>query len=309
MADHSLGGIEFLRAILPDSIEVGFAAVTYLGDPWVMLVAVLLFYWYVDREAGLTVLGVALAVAGVVLAGKSGFALGRPTVGPPVAPAAVPGFFRGLYAGVLHPGGGAFPSGHAAAATVTWGALATVVDRGSRRGRYAVAGTVAVLVATSRVVLGVHYVADVVAGVALGLVAVGGLVALRRVPAERLPAEPVTVVLGVAVVTTLVALPMTAFDGTAQVMAGGAVGSLVFRRALPASVELWSLDLAGIGSGVVGLLVLVGAIAIASAIEFPGSVLVVITVGIAVLLALPLAVDRARGKFGAAPGTREPGRN
>lgn len=68
--------------------------------------------------------------------------------------------------------GWSFPSGHSAAAAATYLAIALAVSRGdrARSRRWLVAGAVAIalLVAASRVVLGVHWLTDVTAGLALG---------------------------------------------------------------------------------------------------------------------------------------------
>jgi undecaprenyl-diphosphatase len=65
-----------------------------------------------------------------------------------------------------------FPSGHSAAAAACWAALAVVVGRRwPRQPRHWIAGVaaaLAVLVASSRVLLGVHWLTDVVAGVIVG---------------------------------------------------------------------------------------------------------------------------------------------
>ena len=71
-----------------------------------------------------------------------------------------------------------FPSGHTMAATVFWGALALWTSVGRRRVRLGVAGTVVSLVAVSRLALGVHFLVDVLASIAVGslyLVAIAGL--------------------------------------------------------------------------------------------------------------------------------------
>jgi undecaprenyl-diphosphatase len=77
----------------------------------------------------------------------------------------------------------AFPSGHAFTATTTWGALAVVAwslapDR--RRGGLAVVGATAAvaIVASSRVVLGVHYMLDVLAGISGGVAVLAALLLL-----------------------------------------------------------------------------------------------------------------------------------
>jgi membrane-associated phospholipid phosphatase len=69
--------------------------------------------------------------------------------------------------------GWSFPSGHSASAAATYAALALLLGRGRRWPVKAWLGTAAagmtVAVASSRVLLGVHWVTDVVAGVVLGL--------------------------------------------------------------------------------------------------------------------------------------------
>jgi undecaprenyl-diphosphatase len=68
--------------------------------------------------------------------------------------------------------GSSFPSGHSAAAAAAWFAFALVLGRfSSRRNRALLAAAAAVvtfLVAASRALLGVHWLTDVVAGVAVG---------------------------------------------------------------------------------------------------------------------------------------------
>ena len=68
--------------------------------------------------------------------------------------------------------GTSFPSGHSAAAAATYAAVALVVGRNWPRPARAVlaagATLIAIGVATSRALLGVHWLTDVIAGVALG---------------------------------------------------------------------------------------------------------------------------------------------
>ena len=97
-------------------------------------------------------------------------------------------------------GGFSFPSGHSAAAAATYAAVVLVLGRG-RPWRVkallaAGAAAVAAAVAASRVLLGVHWVTDVVGGVALGFgwflvcsIAFGGALLHFAAPAERVEAE------------------------------------------------------------------------------------------------------------------------
>lgn len=73
---------------------------------------------------------------------------------------------------LAHAGGSSFPSGHSAAAAACWAAIALVAARrlpsGTRRWAAAAAVAIAVAVASSRVLLGVHWLTDVIAGVIVG---------------------------------------------------------------------------------------------------------------------------------------------
>jgi len=68
--------------------------------------------------------------------------------------------------------GASFPSGHAATAAATFAAVALLLGRGrSQRTKALLAGATAAIafaVATTRVLLGVHWMTDVIAGLAMG---------------------------------------------------------------------------------------------------------------------------------------------
>ncbi len=95
--------------------------------------------------------------------------------------------------------GSSFPSGHTASAAACWAAIALVLGRHrSRRTRAVLTGcaaAIAILVAASRALLGVHWFTDVLAGLALGwgwftVVAIlfGGRIQRLGEPVERVAA-------------------------------------------------------------------------------------------------------------------------
>jgi membrane-associated phospholipid phosphatase len=183
-------------ASVPDLLA---APVTLLGDPLVLLALVAVGYWRAppvaeeSRRAFATLVGIGLASAGLTLALKGAFALPRPP-------------------GAAETGYG-FPSGHALGAAAVYGGGARLFDRVDPTRRRLVAGALVAGVALSRVALGVHYLADVVAGTALGLTLA---VALTR-PRRALLAAGVCGVAALALARGQV--------GEAAVVAGGAAGA------------------------------------------------------------------------------------
>lgn len=155
LQSRGVGGLELVRSSLPWWAVEAFAAATHLGDTAVLLGLAGLLYLTYDRRAAGFLLGTLFVGFAVLIAAKGWFALPR----PPAEVQAVTAY------------GSGFPSGHALGATVGWGGLAVALDGlWSRRHRALVAGVVVGVVAFSRVAIGVHYLVDVVAGVAVGLV-------------------------------------------------------------------------------------------------------------------------------------------
>lgn len=171
------------RAVLGSPALLAFARdVTHVGDPltrWIIagvVVAVLAL-----RRMLRTAAFFAAAFAGgllLVTALKAAVDRARPVLSHPVA----------------HASGTSFPSGHAMGSTVVYGGVLLVAAPFLRRGVRALAATLVVLlvaaVCASRVLLGVHYLSDVVAGILLGsvwlaAVAAGFGVAGRRRSAGR----------------------------------------------------------------------------------------------------------------------------
>jgi membrane-associated phospholipid phosphatase len=157
-----------------------FAVITLLGDAWFLLVGLSLAYWFgphiddTTRPVAVTVIGFATLALAAVLALKSYTAMPRPAA-LPIDPAGLPGVLAGFVAGELDSSGFTFPSGHATGATAVYGGLGLLLTVGRRRWRYLLAGSLCVLVSFSRVMLQVHYLRDILAGMALGalLIALG----------------------------------------------------------------------------------------------------------------------------------------
>lgn len=142
--------VEAMVALRQPLLTKFMTSITGIGSAASVTILLGLFYlagWRRELAVG----AVALSLAGVVVVSLMG-AVQRPFPPQPVCITDDTGM-------TPH----SFPSGHAAAATVY-----ALVSRGSDRLPFAVVGTLAVLVAVSRMYLGTHYLSDTVAGVAIG---------------------------------------------------------------------------------------------------------------------------------------------
>jgi undecaprenyl-diphosphatase len=132
-------------------------AVTHLGDQIPVTVACVILavvlWLQARRRAALYVLVVRAVTALAGAAIKHAVGRDRPVLDHPLASAA----------------GHSFPSGHALGSAALWASLAIVVTAALPfAARILLATLVPIIVAASRVLIGVHYVTDVVAGLALG---------------------------------------------------------------------------------------------------------------------------------------------
>jgi membrane-associated phospholipid phosphatase len=86
---------------------------------------------------------------------------------------------------LVHVSGYSFPSGHATVAVAVWGTMVLILGPGrSPRTKVllgAAAGAISLLVAVSRLYLGVHWFTDVVGGLALGGLVLSGVALLSLV--------------------------------------------------------------------------------------------------------------------------------
>lgn len=180
--ERGLGVTEFLHGGADVAVIALFALLTQLGDVWFLFVLGSTLYLAgselpgvdVDRRRGLFVLALVFVYVALVGTVKAVFGLPRPpgaADAPPVdwLPPVLAAVFENIATGT----GPGFPSGHALGTTMVWGGVALVLEDLSDRVRYGLAGVVVTIVATSRLVLGVHYAVDVIAGVALGVAVLG----------------------------------------------------------------------------------------------------------------------------------------
>lgn len=152
----ALGGLRLLRAvqsIQTPALDRLFIGVTVLGSEEFFLLVLPVLYWCVDRSLGRQLGRLVLLSAFLNLWLKEVFHAVRPPAGQ----------VRILFG--QSASGYAFPSGHAQSAATFWGYLARRVRR---RWFSALGGTVALLVALSRLYLGVHWPVDVAFGLAIG---------------------------------------------------------------------------------------------------------------------------------------------
>nr|WP_282594671.1 phosphatase PAP2 family protein [Halomarina salina] len=199
-----------MRDVFSGGDELLLALLTQLGDVWFLLTVAGTFYvvsagrgTQTHRRRGAFVLALPLVYLVLVTAMKGAFELPRPPdagVAPPIP--WLPSLVVPVYENTATATGYGFPSGHAIGTTLVWGGLGLVADRWSRRLRAGVVASVVTLVCLSRLALGVHYLVDVVAGVAIGVTTLLALYYLSDLGREPDRVFFVAVVGGVVAVVT-----------------------------------------------------------------------------------------------------------
>lgn len=296
---RGFGAVEALRTVLPAIAVVAFALVTQLGDVWFVFATLSVLYWSDGRlpgiETGLArgraVFVLALALAGLSLtAGLKGvFGLPRPPApGEVVGLRYVPALLHGAYIEAATASGYGFPSGHAVLSTVAWGGFAAVSDASTRLRRSLAAGIVVGLVCVSRVALGVHYVVDVAAGVAIGLCYLWVVLG----PARGRIRPALWFAAALAVGSTLI--QPTAFDDAAIL---GATAGVIGVYELVGIPERPATRQGGFVAAVVGIPVFGGLFGVLYVLE-PGFVVTALAFAamFAGVLSLPRWVERVRNR-------------
>jgi membrane-associated phospholipid phosphatase len=290
-------GVTAALSDLPAVVVVLFAFVTQLGDFWFVFSAGALAYWLgghaprigpgLTRERAAMVLALLVAAIALTVTLKTAFGLPRPS-GAGVASEATlfPEFAREVYVSMATGDGYGFPSGHATVATLVWGGFAWAVRVGRRRQRAAVAGTVIGLVALSRLVIGVHFAVDVLAGAAIA----GGFLWLA-LTFLRTPGR----VFAAAALVSLAGLAAGGVTRDVGAAVGMSVAATVVWTALPDPPEptRWgALATVGLGAVTVGGVLTVALWLVSGTV----SVALLAALGTALLLALPLLGERVAKK-------------
>lgn len=299
---RGIGEFELIQSELPEWTAVVFAALTQLGDAWFLLLVLTLLYWFDTprRDDIAAVGGVTLAGMGLYKGLKELFSLPRPEQ-PLLDPVYVPGIIQPLYEATATVGGYGFPSGHAVNSTIVYGGLALALVIGTKRQRFALAAAIVALVCFTRVALGVHYVVDVVAGIAVGVALLAGSWALLN----RNIVDRPTVTFGLGVGFCAFFLATTEFARDAVALLGAALGGfagwqlVVLGRRLVDGQRLTDALGLIVPRGAVALtavLLLVLSIAVA---PFPSRYTVggAVGLGVAVVVVLPLGGQQRDSGF------------
>ena len=261
-----------IRAAVPPWLVPLVVGVTWLGNVVFFLALFTGDYWLGDRTRGAHALALALGGMVLVTTLKAIFAEPRPPESWQLIAAESYGF----------------PSGHATMATIGYGLLASEYERGTRRLRYAVAAVLIVAVALSRVALGVHFVRDVVAGVATG----GGFLLVASLVTDRKPGRAFSLAAAIVVV----ALVVSGASQESLVEAGailGAGGAWVVVRRWPALDQRADRRLL-VGAGV-PVLAALSAVSLGGFVPLAGLVVLNVLILAGVILAPALA-----GRYGSA---------
>ena len=203
------GVVEAVVQGVPTWLALGFLVVSFLGSIYVVAPGVVWGYLAGDRRKTATWPGIVIGAYALFVTTKPAVSIDRPAVDPPVTQAELPGVLVYLFDLGVAFSTDSFPSGHAVAVTVFWGLFVLDTDLGNRRQRLAGASLVVILVGCSRIVLGVHYPADVLAGVALGATFLAVMVWVRS-RVRRAPEVCIAVGAAIATTATVTGRPLEA---------------------------------------------------------------------------------------------------
>ena len=213
--------VELVRDLTPVWLVVVLVALSFLGSATLITPVLVGLHWLERRRRSLTWIGIVFGSYALRSLIKSLNSLDRPPVGPPVDAAVFPALVRPLYEHPAEIATTSFPSGHVMTATVFWGLVAIDGRFLDLRRRIAIGATIVLIVGYSRVAVGAHYVGDVVGGILIALVYLGGMLILRR-----RASDPVGVTVGAAAVIAVAILSFSS-SNTGEWVLGVCIGILL----------------------------------------------------------------------------------
>lgn len=276
--------LEDESAVFRDTVSADYAdivvAVTQLGSPTTLMVLLAILFWCGSRRRSALVISYGVAGLGFVLALETLLGLPRPP--------------ESVYLTSIDVEGYGFPSGHAFASVVVYGGLVSVYDRLRDPVALLGAGTLVAAVSLSRVVLGVHYLGDVIVGAILGVVFVA---AMNRV-SRGMP----TVGFSVAAALAVPAVYVTNAAAYAILALGAAIGGLLTAGWIDQLPRLRS-RLEGLVLVAVGVTVIVALRIVETVVDLTPLLVALYAVLVAWIVFAPALVDRVGGAILEAPET------
>lgn len=152
----------FFESIRTPFLDTFFSMITKLGEEYVFLVIALLFVWCINKKAGYIILLTGLFGQAVNQFIKTTCKVDRPWVADPN--------FKPVESAIKEAIGYSFPSGHTQISTTTY--LSIAVTYKHKKVIFITFSIFTVLVAVSRLYLGVHYLSDVLFSLIFGVVVV-----------------------------------------------------------------------------------------------------------------------------------------
>lgn len=266
-----------IRGTVPEAYADLVVYVTDLGGTSTLMVVLALCYWLSDRRASAAVISYAVAGLAFLVALKAALAVPRPP--------------SEVWMTSYDASGYGFPSGHAFAATLVYGGILLRFEFDRQRAVTLAVAALVALVSLSRVVLGVHYLGDVVAGIGLAVAFAFGM--------ERLVGDDPRRGFVVGTLLAVPALVVTGGGENALLALGGAVGGLVGSTRLEALPALRSkLEGAVLATtGGVAIVVLEAAESLVATVE--PALVALYAVLFATILLVPVPIARLGGPLDA----------
>ena len=198
--------LRVLRDISSPILDTIFGFITMLGEETIAIVLLCLIYWCINKRMAY-VIGIAYFFSGLAVQGmKISFRIDRPWV--------IDSTLNTLESAKLGAGGYSFPSGHTQSATALFGSLALKIKQAPLK---AVCILVVLLVAFSRMYLGVHTLLDV--GVSLVITTLIVLIVAKLLAGDEINKKRDLIVALVLVVFAVAVIAIAAvmyFGGTIE---------------------------------------------------------------------------------------------